>query len=284
MKNNSEEETEMSSGNRWSRPLAAAFVIAASAAAIDAQAQMTPTDSLRFRASIYGWFPGLSGTTEFPSGASGPSIDVDAKDVLESLKMAFMGTLEVQSGKWGGLVDWVYADLGADKSGTRDFSIHGQTLPVGLNANLSLDIKTNIVTLAGTYSLIEKPEYSTGLVFGARLLNMDQTLNWAFNGTGPLGIARSGTTDISMTNWDAIIGVRGRARFGDDHRWFVPYYGDVGGGNSKFTWQAMAGLGYSFKWGDIIAVWRYLDYDFKSGEPVQSLTFNGVAVGASFNF
>jgi hypothetical protein len=264
--------------------LAAAFVIAASGATIDAQAQMTPTDDLRFRATIYGWFPGLSGTTEFPSGAGGPSIDVDAKNVLESLKMAFMGTLEVQSGKWGGLVDWVYADLGADKSGTRDFSIHGQTLPVGLNANLSLDIKSNILTLAGTYSLIEKPEYSMGVVFGARMLDMDQTLNWAFVGTGPLGVARSGVTEVSTTNWDAIIGVRGRARFGDDRRWFVPYYADIGSGNSKLTWQAVAGLGYSFKWGDIAAVWRYLDYNFKSGEPVQSLTFNGVAVGVSFNF
>jgi hypothetical protein len=274
----------MKSKRRWSRPLAAAFVIAAGGAAVDARAQMTPADELRFRATVYGWVPGLSGTTEFPSGASGPSIDVDAKNVLESLKMAFMGTFEVQSGKWGGLVDWVYADLGADKSGTRDFSIHGQQFPVGLNANLSLDIKTNILTLAGTYEVIDKPEYAMGLVFGARMLAMDQTLNWAFVGTGPAGVARSGTSEVSNTNWDAIIGVRGRARFGDDRRWFVPYYGDIGGGNSKFTWQAMAGLGYSFKWGDVIAVWRYLDYEFKSGEPVQSMTFNGVAVGVSFNF
>ena len=68
----------------------------------------------------------------------------------------------------------------------------------------------------------------------------------------------------------------------DDLRWFVPYYADVGGGNSKFTWQAIVGVGYSFGWGDLIAAWRYLDYEFKSGEPPQTMTFNGVAVGASF--
>lgn len=270
---------------RKPRAIAAGLVAAvAVVGTTSASAQMSAPDDLRFRASIYGWFPGLSGTTEFPSGAGGPSIDVNAKDLIDSLKMAFMGTFEVQSGKWGGLVDWVYTDIGSDKSGTRDFSIHGQPLPVGLNANLSLDIKSNILTLAGTYSFIEKPEYSTGLVFGARMLDMDQTLNWAFVGTGPAGVARSGRAEVSSTNWDAIIGVRGRARFGDDRRWFVPYYGDIGSGNSKFTWQAMAGLGYSFKWGDVLAVWRYLDYDFESGEPVQSLTFNGVAVGVSFNF
>jgi hypothetical protein len=39
-----------------------------------------------------------------------------------------------------------------------------------------------------------------------------------------------------------------------------------------------------FSWGDVGVVWRYLDYEFKSGEPAQSLTFNGVAAGVSFTF
>jgi hypothetical protein len=249
-----------------------------------AQSAPPPRDEWAFRATVYGWFPGLSGTTEFPSGAGGPSIEVNADTLIESLKMAFMGTFEAQYGRWGGLIDWFYSDVGGDKAGTRDFVIRGQPLAAGVNANLSLDVKTNIVTLAGTYALVEKPEYSMGSVVGARVLSMDQTLNWAFNGTGPLGIARSGTAEVSATNWDAIIGVRGRARFGGDLRWFVPYYADIGTGNSKLTWQALAGLGYSFGWGEVMAAWRYLDYEFKSGEPLQSMTFNGVAVGVSFRF
>ncbi len=266
------------------RAVATALLFAlAAGTTVNAEAQSRP-DETRFRATIYGYFPGLSGTTEFPSGAGGPSINVNAKDILDSLKMAFMGTLEVQSGRWGGLVDWVYADLGSEKSGTREFAIHGQQLPVGLTANLSLDVKTNILTLAGTYSFIDTPSYSTGLVFGARMLDMDNTLDWTFMGTGPAGIARTGRSEVSSTNWDAIIGVRGRAHFGSALNWFVPYYADIGTGNSKLTWQAMTGLGYSFGWGDVVAVWRYLDYDFDSGEPVQSLTFNGVAVGVSFRF
>ena len=160
-------------------------------AVTSAQAQVK-ADDLRFRATIYGWFPGISGTTEFPSGASGPSLNVNAKDLIEDLKMAFMGTFEVQSGKWGGLVDWVYSNVGGDKTGTRDFSIRGQTLAPGVTANLSLDTKTNILTLAGTYSLVEDPATSVGLVFGARMLKADGTLNWAFNGTGPAGIGAGG--------------------------------------------------------------------------------------------
>ncbi len=268
----------------WGRAAAAvsvATVVAGTTADVNAQAR---PDEMQLRASVYGWFPGLSGTTEFPSGAGGPSVTVDAEDVLESLKMVFMGTLEVQQGRWGGLVDWVYADLGSTKAGSRDFVIRGQTLAAGVSANLSLDVKTNILTLAGTYSFIEQPAYSTGLVFGARMLDMDQTLNWSFVGTGPAGIARTGRSEVSTTDWDAIVGVRGRARFGSDLRWFVPYYADIGTGNSDLTWQAIIGLGYSFGWGDVVAAWRYLDYDFDAGKPMQSLTFNGVAVGVSFRF
>jgi len=263
---------------------AAALVLALAAGAPAAVQAQAPADETNFRATVYGWFPGLSGTTEFPSGAAGPSIDVNAKDVLESLKMVFMGTFEAQQGRWGGLVDWVYSDLGSTKAGTRDFVIHGQALAAGVTANLSLDIKTNILTLAGTYSFIDQPSYSTGLVLGARMLDMDQTLDWSFVGTGPAGLARTGRSEVSATNWDAIVGVRGRARFGSDLRWFVPYYADIGIGNSDLTWQAIIGLGYSFGWGDVVAAWRYLDYDFESGKLMQSLTFNGVAVGVSFRF
>lgn len=272
--------------SRWSRAIAVtllAAVATGASSAVEAQTQAQP-DDWRFRATVYGWFPGLSGTTRFPSGASGPSINVNANDLVSNLKMAFMGTLEAQHGKWGALVDWVYTDVGDDKFGTRQFSLNGRPLAAGINANLSLDVKTNILTLGGTYSFIEKPEYTLGMIFGARMLDMDQTLNWSFVGTGLVGISRAGTSDVSMTNWDAIAGLRGRARFGDDRRWFVPYYADIGTGNSQFTWQALAGLGYSFKWGDVLVAWRYLDYNFKSGERVQDLTFNGVAAGVSIPF
>jgi hypothetical protein len=57
-----------------------------------------------------------------------------------------------------------------------------------------------------------------------------------------------------------------------------------GAGGSRFTWQTVLGLGHSFGWGDDVAAWRYTDYEFKSGEPVQSLTLQGPALGASFRF
>jgi hypothetical protein len=47
---------------------------------------------------------------------------------------------------------------------------------------------------------------------------------------------------------------------------------------------AMAGVGYAFHWGELTAVWRYLDHDLGSSSPIQSLTLSGPAIGARFRF
>ncbi len=39
--------------------------------------------------------------------------------------------------------------------------------------------------------------------------------------------------------------------FGAGHAWSVPYYLDVGTGDSDLTWQGLLGLAYSFGWGDL---------------------------------
>jgi hypothetical protein len=64
----------------------------------------------------------------------------------------------------------------------------------------------------------------------------------------------------------------------------VPYYLDIGAGDSDFTWQAIAGVGYSFGWGDVLGVWRYLDYDTPNNDPIQNADFNGPAIGVTFHF
>jgi hypothetical protein len=46
--------------------------------------------------------------------------------------------------------------------------------------------------------------------------------------------------------------------------------------------QALAGIGYAFGWGEVMAAWRYLDYELPGDGPVSDLNFNGPLVGASF--
>ena len=261
-----------------------ALVLGLLAAAVPLAHAQAADDPWQVGATLYLWAPGISGRTQFPSGAGGPTLNVNAKDVVSKLDMAFMGSLEARRGRWGGLVDWVYSDLSGDTSRTRDFSIGGVPLPVGVTADLGLQVKTNVLTLAGIYAAIDSPMNSTALVGGLRMLKSDQTLRWSIAGSGPVGIGRSGVVEAGMTNWDAIIGVRGRARLEPGSRWFLPYYLDVGTGASRNTWQAMAGVGYAFDFGEVGLVWRYLDYTFDPSEALQTLTFNGLALGVKFRF
>ncbi len=79
------------------------------------------------------------------------------------------------------------------------------------------------------------------------------------NSTFPAVEAQKGPwvvfTDVVYVDIDG----KGRLTFGDNREWFVPNYFDVGTGQTDLTWQAIGGLGYGFKWGEVIAVWRCPD-------------------------
>ena len=162
----------------------------------------------------------------------GSSINVDADTLFDNLKFAFMGFFEARKARWGGFVDFMYLDVGGDSTQTRNLTIRGQPLPLGVTANLNSDLKGSVVTFAGEYAAVTDPALSLDILAGARLLAIKETLNWQFSadlpsGTGP---SRSGNTEEKADNWDAVIGVKGRLRFGANREWFVPYYADVGTG------------------------------------------------------
>jgi hypothetical protein len=266
-------------GTRFANGLLA--IVLSALAPVSAQAQAA-SDQWQWELGVYAWFPAIGATTSFPSGASGPSIDVSAEDVIESLKMTFMGQVEARKGQWGVWSDLVYADLGGSNKSSRDFTVDGQ--PVGASARLSLDVKSTAWSLAGIYNLTSTPENTTDLLFGGRMLDMQQTLNWSLSSSIPELPTRSGRASVDGTDWDAIIGLKGRYFLGAERNWFLPYYVDVGTGESSLTWQINAGVGYRFDWGSTFASWRYLDYDFKSGNALQSMDMNGALVGVAFQF
>jgi hypothetical protein len=243
-------------------------------------------DSWKWQASIYAYLPDISGRTTFPeTGGSGGST-LDAETILDNLKMTFMGNIEASNGRWGVFTDAVYMDIGNTKSGYRDFTLGGAALPAGVAANVSYDLKGWAWTLAGTWRVASDPASKMDVLLGARLFDLRQTFGYEVTGdVGSIPVAgRAGTSEAKLSNWDAIVGVKGRFAFGDGGKWFVPYYADIGTGESDLTFQVMGGLGYSFGWGDIIGVWRYLDYDMKSGKKIESMTFNGPAIAAVFHW
>jgi hypothetical protein len=253
-----------------------------------AQAAQPGTDAgaWQFTATIYGWVPAIDGKVKFPGDNGSTDIHASMGDVISHLKMTFQGSLDAHNGRWGIFNDIVYVDLGGAESQTRNFRIGSVGIPATATANLSLDLKSFIWTVAGEYRVESDRAWTVDLLGGARMMRMKPTLDYSI--TGDLGSVvipgREGSKQVDETVWDGIVGVKGRYAFGDGGKWFVPFYLDVGTGQSQLTWQVSGGIGYAYDWGSVYATWRYLDYRFKSGTALDNLSLNGPMLAVAFRW
>jgi hypothetical protein len=157
-------------------------------------------------------------------------------------------------------------------------SVGNVGIPASATTDLTLDLKSLIWTVAGEYRVMSDSAWTLDLLGGARAMRMKPTLGYSVTGDlGPVVLpgGRSGSKQVDETIWDGIVGVKGRYTFGDDGKWFVPLYLDVGTGQSQLTWQISGGIGYSYSWGSAFVTWRYLDYKFPSGKPLDNISMSG---------
>jgi len=254
-------------------------------APLGARADETPGD-WSWGATLYLWLPTLGGETAFPPSGGGPDIDVSADAIIDSLQAVFMGAFEGNKGPWGFGTDLVYVDLEASEHATRDFGIGRVEIPATVDADLTLGVTGWLWTLQSNYRIAQQDNFSASVLAGARMLDMEESLQYTFNGDiASLPITeRTGSTRVKQTQWDAIVGLKGRVMLGAARQWYVPYHLDIGAGESDFTWQAMAGLGYNFGTIEVLGVWRHLDYDLGNGMPIKSIDFDGPALGITFRF
>ncbi len=267
-----------------------------SASSAFAQSAKPSTDEWQYSITPYLWLPAMDGNLRYGPPAAGgatPNVSVDADTILGALDFAFMFTADARKGKWSIATDLIYLDLSSDKSGVKSIDFNPGPGPVNisstaLDAGTEVKIKGSIWSLVGGYAVVEEPRAKLDVIAGFRYFDLEATTNWQLTAavTGPAGggtFSRAGSIKKSDQIWDAIIGVRGRFKVGDGH-WFVPYYLDVGGGDSKFTWQGVMGVGYSYKWGDLGLVYRYLSYEQGGNKLIEKLEFGGPALGATFRF
>jgi len=264
--------------------VAASATIAVAALAPAPASAQELSDEWKFRASIYMWMPAITGSATV-AGNNTADIDIKFHTLLDHLKMAGMGNIAAQKGRWGAFTDFIYFNVGNTSTTTRDHTIDGQPLPETVTLNTGLDFKAAVWTLAGSYRVQAEPGSSFDVLAGARMLWLKAALNYDFSeDVGPfVGPNRIGTRSTSGYTWDAIVGVKGRAGFGANREWFIPYYADIGTGQSQLTWQASAGIGYAFSWGEFVATWRYLDWR-EPGDKVPKLTVNGPQLAFAFNW
>ncbi len=239
-----------------------------------AMAQQTTEDKWQFSGNVYLWGAGIEGTT-----VNGTEASVSFGDLVSNLDFALMGGLEARRGKWLVLSDVLYLDVYGGKSSSRPV-LPG--LPGGgftVDGTAAVGVKGTVFQLAGGYQLVDNESISMHGIFGARYLKLEADIG--LNLTTPLG-GRSVNLHRDGDSWDAIVGGRGRAKI--DKNWFVPFYADIGTGNSDLTWQVFTGIGYNFGRSDLVLGYRHIAWDFNDGSILSEIAFSGPDIQYIYRF
>lgn len=230
-------------------------------------------DQWEFTGAIYLWGADIAGQT-----LNGSEVEVGFSDLVDNLEMAFMGAFAARKNEWSILTDVVYMDIGATE--TAELSIPVGPIQVPVTTAADLDLEGWALHFAGGYELSAEGKSRVDLIGGVRYLDLDMDLFLELESLGP---GQSRTVSESLTSWDAIIGLKGRTALGE--RWFLPYYIDIGTGESKFTWQASAGIGFQAgKVWDVAFLYRHLEWDLDSTQVIDDINFSGPMLGVIFRW
>lgn len=231
-------------------------------------AEPKPPDEWKIDLSLYLWGAGIEATT-----VAGNEIDMSFGDIVENLDFAFMGYFGGHKGRWSALADFIYLNVGMQENTTAN--LVGQ--PV--NASVAVDLRGVVINFIGGYTAVQTDKLNFDVVFGARYLDLNTDLDFAI---GNQSTSFSGSGEL----WDGIVGVKGNVDVSE--KWYFRYYLDAGTGDTIFTWQALAGLGYSLPRLDIVFGYRYLDWKFEADDPggkvFDDLNFKGPYSGVKFVF
>jgi hypothetical protein len=253
---------------------------------LPAPAEVDPFDGdWHYSLTPYLWLPNVNANLShaFPGLETHQlETEVGPNDYLENLEFGLLVTGEVRKGRWSAVTDLIYMDFGNQDTKVRDITgPRGREL-LDLGVRSQTDLSATLWTLAGAYTVIRKPEFNLDVLLGFRYLGLDTDLSWEFERDSPLPELeriRAGSIGMDREHWDGIAGVKGQIAFGDTP-WFVPYYLDIGAGDSDLTWQALLGIAYRFDWGNVNLSIRSLSYDFDRDDA--DLRFTGPALGVSF--
>jgi len=246
--------------------IAGSLLVAAASFASPARAQSTPPkdDGWRFDATPYLWGAGINGDIKIGRLPTG-GVEASFSEIFNSLHFAAMAAFEGRKDRWGFIVDAIYMDLSQSTPtpqaafGDADGSLNEQ-LYTGLASYRVLDGNVAVDVFAG-------PRYVS--------LDADLTLT--------SGSAAGRAASASKSWWDGVGGAR--VLWHLERNWFVTGLVDVGGGGSKFTWEALVGAGYEFN--KTISVkfgYRYLSVDYDTSSFLYDVATAGPFAGVGFRF
>ncbi len=268
----------------------------ASALNMSSAGAQTADEKWSYSLQPYIWLPGIKGTLNYgppPPGGNSANVSMDSEKLLNAIDMAMMLNGEARRGRWLVGLDAIYLDFGRTDSRVSSVDFNPGSGPVNvstanLNAGSATDLSGTLLTLVGGYALVTDKRNSLDVISGLRYFRLHAHTDWQLtaNVAGPAGSAvftRVGAVDKSDDLWTGIVGLKGRMMLGASD-WFVNYYADIGSGSSARTWQAFGGVGYGFKWGDLVLDYRTLHYNVGGQNLIDELTVSGLSLGARFRF
>ena len=226
---------------------------------VEAPAVVENTNTWQNEVTIYGWLPTINVDTRFGGGSGTP----DAETIIDDLKMVLIGTYAVRHNKWSFITDVMYIDLG--DSATID---NGTTV--------DMDIQSLLINAGVGYNLIQTDKGILDVVAGVRYMGLETDISTSHP------VIPGKTASLSKDFVDGIIGVRGSYII--DENWYLPYYADIGTGDSDLTWQLFAGVGYDFDWGNVRLGYRAIGYEMEDGSLIDKLDMSGAILGVGIKF
>jgi len=196
----------------------------------------------------------------------GDNDEITFSDIVETLDIVAMGVLGARKDRFGFEIDAIYLD-------TTDSDNESFTPRITLT---DVELTSTILTPMATYRVVEDGQLNLDLLGGVRYLHLD--INLKFDEISDIGDDGSST--------DGIVGFRGTIQLNKD--WYLPFYYDVGKGDSELTYQAFAGINYKYSGFDVGAGYRYLKFKFDDdedfGDVLNHLIIKGPMIGAKYWF
>jgi hypothetical protein len=241
-----------------------AFAADLSPAPVLAAAPLPP--EWTFSVNSYVWAAGLKGRMRTIPPLPAVNIELSFQDIIKNLDGAIMGAFDARKGRFVLLSDLMIARVSADKQ----FAVAGFPGTVGA-ASLSF-----VGLAAAGYSIVYQGPLKVDIMAGVRGFNMSNALTLRVGGVS--------TKFANSEAWvDGVVGTRIRYDF--NNNFFASAIGFVGGGQSKYEWELLGGLGY--KLNDrysAFAGYRVLKVDYRSGSFVYNAIQKGPMIGLKVSF
>jgi len=179
------------------------------------------------------------------------------KTTLDKTNFAGMLYLEGRGEHYGFFIDTTYLNTGSETT-----TVNATPAALARVEHVEGDFKSALVD-AVVFLRPGGPTSGLDVFIGARLMDIDQKLDFTFNGITPIR-----RVQVSRTLANGIAGIRYTAMLSPT--WDLSTRLDAGAGDAKFTWNAQATVGYWF--GDrknmsVRGGWKYMEMKYEEDQP-----------------